>query len=101
MGVAQKKVRSAQTEADAGSVADGRSARTWAGRGKGARCDLCKQPIEADQIEYELELSTDPQVYTADPQVRNVKLHFHCYEQWILLQEATAEALPAPEKESS
>jgi hypothetical protein len=91
MSVAQKSVRSAQSEADASSA--GKRPRAWAGRGQGASCDLCKQPIEADQIEYELELADDPRV-------RNVKLHFQCYEQWTLLQEATVERLPAPDKES-
>ncbi len=49
--------------------------RTWAGHGSGALCDLCHQPIEADQIEYEVELP-------ADAGVPVLNLHLGCYEQW-------------------
>ncbi len=49
--------------------------RTWAGHGSGALCDLCHLPIEADQIEYELELSSDACVPV-------LNMHLGCYEEW-------------------
>jgi hypothetical protein len=50
--------------------------RAWAGRGTGARCDLCHQVIEEEQVEYEVEL----------PEVRDrtLTLHLQCYERWTL-----------------
>jgi hypothetical protein len=33
------------------------AARTWAGNGSGAVCVLCEAPIDASQIEYEVEWS--------------------------------------------
>jgi hypothetical protein len=33
-----------------------RKVRTWAGQGNEASCDLCKHPIGAPDIEYEVEL---------------------------------------------
>ena len=51
-----------------------RTNRAWAGRGTGARCDLCHQVIEEEQVEYEVEL----------PEVRDrtLTLHLECYERW-------------------
>jgi hypothetical protein len=49
--------------------------RTWAGRGSGKLCDLCQQPIEADQIEYEVELP-------AGACVAVLNMHLGCYEEW-------------------
>jgi hypothetical protein len=31
------------------------SSRTWAGDGSGAACELCEAPIEAGEVEYEVE----------------------------------------------
>jgi hypothetical protein len=58
--------------------------RTWAGRGSGARCDLCRGIISEDQIEYEVEL--------ADARNRVLTLHLDCYEQWAISRD-TLEAL--------
>jgi hypothetical protein len=85
MCVAQKIERSAESkaDADAADASQGKPLRTWAGRGgQGSRCEVCRQPIEAAQVEYELELETHGRVWT-------VKLHVDCYEQWMLLHEAT------------
>jgi hypothetical protein len=38
-----------------GRLPDISTARTWAGNGSGAACVLCENPIEAQQIEYEVE----------------------------------------------
>jgi hypothetical protein len=78
MGVARKLERNSDSKAGAVAASYEKPSRTWAGRGRGTRCDHCNQPIEADQIEYEVELTTDELVETAS-------LHFDCYEEWILL----------------
>ena len=85
MGVAPKLVRSSDSEAGAAAAAYQKPPppRTWAGRGRGTRCDHCHQPIEADQIEYEVEL-------TSDELLQTVSLHFDCYEVWILLHPPSA-----------
>jgi hypothetical protein len=54
--------------------------RAWAGRGSGARCDLCHQIIDEDQVEYEVELPEVPD--------RTLTLHLGCYERWTLSHEA-------------
>ena len=88
MGVARKIERSAESEADAVGAPQGKPLRTWAGRGGlGSQCDLCRRPIGADQVEFELELETAEGVQT-------IKLHFDCHEQWMLLHEATTTDRP-------
>ena len=49
--------------------------RMWASHGTGARCHLCGMPIEARDIEYEVELA---------PPGNPIGLHFHfnCYRVW-------------------
>lgn len=78
MCVTQQVQRSSET--DAVEESNERPARAWAGRGKGTCCDHCHQPIETDQIEYEVELLVDSRPKT-------VTVHLECYEQWILLQQ--------------
>ena len=78
MWVTQQVQRS--SEADAVDGSNERPARAWAGRGKGTCCDHCSQPIETDQIEYEVELLVDKHLKTAT-------VHLDCYEEWILLQQ--------------
>jgi hypothetical protein len=90
MSVARKLVRSSDSEAGTGAASQEKPPRTWAGRGKGTRCDHCHQPIEADQIEYEVEL-------TADERLQTVSLHFECYEEWILLHPPSGERPPKPD----
>jgi len=82
MGMARKLERS--TEEGAVEKSYGRPARAWAGRGKGSCCDHCHQPIDADQIEYEIEL-------VVDKHRRIARVHLECYEEWMLLQ------YPAPD----
>ncbi|HXS28219.1 MAG TPA: hypothetical protein VN730_11185 [Steroidobacteraceae bacterium] len=53
--------------------------RAWAGRGSGARCDLCHQVIDEDQVEYEVELS--------EMRDRTLTLHLECYERWTMARE--------------
>lgn len=54
-------------------------ARTWAGRGSGGTCDLCRLVIDEDQIEYEVELDSHNEILT---------LHLDCYERWALSHES-------------
>jgi len=72
MGAARK---TREAEAPFTSVPYQKPARTWAGRGSGAFCDLCQQPIEADQIEYEVELPPEAQAPV-------LNFHLACYEKW-------------------
>ena len=48
----------------------------WAGAGDGQACSLCDRPIDAHQIEYELEFSTEP--------VTVHRFHRICHEAWEL-----------------
>jgi hypothetical protein len=47
----------------------------WAGAGNGAPCSLCDRPIDARQIEYELQFDADPVI---------VRFHRICHEAWEL-----------------
>ena len=51
--------------------------RTWAGRGSGALCDLCRHPIETHEVEYEVEVM-------AQSPVQVLRFHLTCYQQWIV-----------------
>jgi len=48
--------------------------RTWAGHGTGASCDLCRQTVTSEQIEYEVEL---------DESRQSIRMHFACYQRWV------------------
>lgn len=49
--------------------------RMWASHGTGARCNLCGAPIEARDIEYEVELA-------APGNPTGLHFHFKCYRAW-------------------
>jgi hypothetical protein len=49
--------------------------RTWAGSGTGATCNFCGSPIQAHEIEYEIELSPP---LTG----RTLRFHFRCHQAW-------------------
>jgi len=49
--------------------------RTWAGQGTGVVCDLCSNPIQSHEIEYEIELSVDRLQ-------RVLYLHVQCFREW-------------------
>jgi hypothetical protein len=51
------------------------TARTWAGHGSGELCSLCESPIDARQIEYEVECQQGP-----DTQL--LRFHELCYRLW-------------------
>ncbi len=85
----------AESEAEPVGAPYGKPLRTWAGHGgQGSCCDLCRQTIEADQVEYEVELEIHERVQT-------VRLHFGCYEQWMRLNEATVVDSRLPDPMSS
>jgi hypothetical protein len=84
MGVACKVARSAGSEEGPVSTSHEKPSRTWAGHGRGTLCEHCHQPIEPDQIEYEVEL-------TAGRLVETVSLHLDCYEEWIMRNPASDE----------
>jgi hypothetical protein len=48
----------------------------WAGAGEGKPCSLCDRPIDAQQIEYELQFKTTPVVM--------VRFHRICHQAWEL-----------------
>jgi hypothetical protein len=49
--------------------------RTWAGHGTGAICNGCGEPIQAHEIEYEVELPPGADVPA-------LNFHLVCYRSW-------------------
>lgn len=49
--------------------------RTWAGHGSGAICNGCGVAIQAQEIEYEIEMPAGSDVPT-------LHFHFACYRRW-------------------
>ena len=49
--------------------------RTWAGHGTGAICNACGTPIQAHEIEYEVEMS-------AGSGAPSLNFHLMCYRVW-------------------
>jgi len=91
MAAARKVVREAEADAHASSLPPEKPQRARAGHGTGVRCDLCCRPIEADQIEYEIDLPPDARLQV-------ITLHLQCYEQWILLSGPNAPPSPKPDE---
>lgn len=56
--------------------------RTWAGRGTGVRCDLCGSAINAQDIEYEVELAHGSAGLAPETGARGLHFHFNCYRLW-------------------
>ena len=81
MGVAVTRVHYVEAEDQSANSVSESVHRAWAGRGTGARCDLCHEPIAADQLEYEIELR--PATCA-----RAMILHLGCYERWVQLSVA-------------
>jgi hypothetical protein len=57
--------------------------RTWVGYGSGSACDICREQIGIDDVEYEIEDATQ--------QTKGLRLHLHCHNLW---NDALAERLP-------
>ena len=49
--------------------------RTWAGHGTGAICNACGAPIQAHEIEYEVEMP-------AGSGAPSLLFHLMCYRNW-------------------
>jgi hypothetical protein len=49
--------------------------RTWASRGTGTTCDLCKGRIHPQDIEYQVELAPNGAT-------RILNMHFACHQRW-------------------
>jgi len=49
--------------------------RTWAGRGTGVTCNGCGEPIQAHEIEYEVEMPAGSDAPT-------LNFHLMCYRNW-------------------
>jgi hypothetical protein len=49
--------------------------RTWAGHGTGAICNACGAPIQAHEIEYEVEMPAGGEAPT-------LNFHLMCYRNW-------------------
>jgi len=73
------KVRDNLLDAIRSGKLPGRSPeRTWAGRGCGAACMICGQPINADELEYELEFAP-----SADSKKQEGNhIHIACFWAW-------------------
>jgi hypothetical protein len=67
-----------------GTLPSDSEARVWAGPGLGLPCDVCDQPIERDDLEYELEFATDP---ARPPQA--YRFHRRCHAAWQLERTST------------
>lgn len=49
--------------------------RTWAGHGTGATCSGCGEPVQAHEIEYEVEMPAGNGAPT-------LNFHLACYRNW-------------------
>ena len=49
--------------------------RTWAGHGTGAICNACGAPIQAHEIEYEVEMPAGSEAPT-------LNFHLMCFRNW-------------------
>ena len=49
--------------------------RTWAGHGTGVTCNGCGEPIQAKEIEYEVEMP-------AGSDAASLNFHLVCYRNW-------------------
>jgi hypothetical protein len=65
------------------SKPEGASRRLWAGRGSGAPCTVCGEPVEPHEIEYELELVPDADPAGSEPpRPETHRVHVRCLAAW-------------------
>jgi hypothetical protein len=50
--------------------------RTWGGRGVGAPCTICGEPVAPDQVEYARQFAHDA------PGLDKYSLHIRCFAAW-------------------
>ena len=77
--------RRARQATAAGNLPARLPVRTWAGRGGGARCLVCSSPLNAHEVELELEFEASAIPCSPD----SSRMHAHCFEAWKLEAEAT------------
>src|SRR5215510_12658049 len=73
-GTLRQKAREAIV---AGKLPHRRAERMWAGPGDGSRCAVCDEPVEHDEIEYELEFTRGN-----DPSHASYHVHLRCFAVW-------------------
>jgi hypothetical protein len=71
----RQKVRDA---IQAGKLPRSQPERTWGGRGCGASCTICGEPVKREDIEFELEFASGDE----DPEPRNHHVHLQCFTAW-------------------
>jgi hypothetical protein len=67
--------RETTEKVDASLIPQREPLRTWAGHGTGVVCNGCGEPIQAHEIEYEVEMPPG-----SDAPVLN--FHLACYRSW-------------------
>jgi hypothetical protein len=74
-GVLRQKVREA---IKTGTLPRSLPERTWGGRGTGACCTICGEPVQRDEVEFELEFARGNGNGGRD----NVRVHLRCFAAW-------------------
>ena len=63
----------------AGNLPDCRPKRIWGGPGVGASCALCGRIVGKEELEFELQFTSD-----GDPSTSNYHVHVLCFTAWEL-----------------
>jgi hypothetical protein len=83
-----KKISVVKEAICSGKLPDRSAERTWAGRGCGAPCAICGRPINADELEYELEFATGDNTTAAGTHsaagkpLADYHVHIGCFWAW-------------------
>jgi hypothetical protein len=56
--------------------------RLWAGRGSGKPCDFCGKAIDAEDVQYDVELLESSRGPDKTVCTRNLSFHLGCYDPW-------------------
>jgi hypothetical protein len=67
----------ARTALDAGRIPYSRPRRMWGGPGAGVECSICFQPIQRDEIGFELDFGSDGE--RSEPAHH---VHLRCFSAW-------------------
>jgi hypothetical protein len=67
----------------AGLLPPYRGQRTFGGRGEGARCGCCDEPIGGGDVQYDVDHPDEADRSGAAGAVRTIPMHLHCYRLWI------------------
>ena len=52
--------------------------RTWGGPGVGAQCAICELPVQATEMEFEIEFARDG----SNPGLDKFHVHLQCFAAW-------------------